>query len=244
MAVKAPPPEEKRGPGRPRTPGKEPLADPRHELFCITYVSNGWKRSAAYANAYGTSGKSAKEGSNRILRRPEIQQRLRYLLRQQGEARVTQAGIQKDAIDGRMWSVIERCMQHEKVETPTHLKGRFYEPCPTCSRKDTESQWCARCKRNQKLFDEWKKFGGVYKFDPRGAVQALLPLGRDRGLYIDKKLIGHMDGDDIIDAMNDKEVRELVRSLATEVGLRVVEARSESSDGSPAEQGPHLQAVS
>lgn len=224
-------------------PGAEPLEDPRREMFCITYIANGWKRSAAYTHGYGTSGKSAKEGSNRLLRRPEVQKRLRFLLRKQGEERVAQAGIQKDAIDGRMWAVAERCMQHEKVETPAHLKGRAYEPCPRCKKEESESNWCARCKRNLKLFEDWQEFGGVYKFDSRGVVQALLPLGRDRGLYIDKKLVGHMDGDDIIDAMNDKEVRELVRSLATEVGLRVVEAGGESPDGSSPEQGPHLQAV-
>jgi hypothetical protein len=235
----------KRPPGRPRIEEKHPLPDPRHELFCITYVRNGWKRAAAYTQSYGSKNtKVAKNGGTRLLRRPDVQNRLRYLLNEEARNRVTTDAIQKDVIDGRMWTVIERCMQHEKIGTPEHLKGRVFRPCAPCKKKQSPAQWCVSCKSNQKLIAEWEEFGGIYKFDPRGAVQALLPLGRDRGLYIDKKLIGHMEGDEIIDSMSDKEVRELVRSLATEVGLRVVEARSEGSDGSATEQDSHLRAVS
>jgi hypothetical protein len=246
MAVAKGKAAEKRGRGRPPTPGKEQLSIPEHELFCLTYIKNGFKRTPAYQHAYGTEkSRNANKLATRLLKRPDIQNRLRYLLREQGKSRVTLDAIQKDAIDGRMWAVIERCMQHEKVETPVHMRARSFKPCAACKKKeDQPSKWCASCKSNQKLIEDWEAFGGVYKFDPRGAVQALLPLGRDRGLYIDKKLVGHMEGDEIIDAMNDEEIRNLIRSLATEVGLRVVEARSESSDGSPTEQGPHLRSVS
>ena len=83
MAVK------KRGPGRPRTPGKYPLDKPQHELFCLTYTKNGFKRGPAYQTAYGTENvRQAEKYATRLLQHPDIQARLRYLVRDQDKHRV------------------------------------------------------------------------------------------------------------------------------------------------------------
>ena len=237
-------PAEPRRTGPPRIHATHPLDDPRHELFVVAYLRNGWNRAVAYTHAYGIEKKkAAQNGANRLLHRSDVQDRLRYLLNEQALNRVTQEAIHKDAIDGRMWSVAERCLQHQKLETPEHLRSRAFTPCASCKNKRPMER-CASCKANRKLIEDWTEFGGIYRFDSGGAVKALLPLGRDRGLYIDKKLVGHMEGDEIIDAMNDKEIRDLVRSLATQVGLRIVEAGSEGASSTSAKPGPHLQSVS
>lgn len=231
--------------GTPKDAGKDPLEDSRHELFCATYIKNGFDRAAAYSEAYNRRGSTKKQlqtQANRLLKNPQVRDRLRYLLKTEADSRVSLGAIQKDAIEGRVWEIVERCMGNKKVSTPKHLKGRVFEPCRACADKEPRS-WCRSCKHNEKLIADWEKFGGIYRFDASGAIKALLPLGTDRGLFIPRKLTGHMEGDEIIDSMSDEEVRLLVRSLASEVGLRVVETRSEGASGAAPEQDPELRAV-
>ena len=159
-----------------------------------------------------------------------------YLNEELAKHRLTRVAITQDSIDTKMWSVANRCLQEERVEVPGHLKGRAFEAC--------DDEACERCKHNLELLEDWQSFGGIYKFDANGSVKALLALGRDRGLYIDRKLVGRMEGDEIVDAMSDPEVRELVRSLCSQVGLRVVEVGGEGASGPPPEQGPKLRSVS
>jgi hypothetical protein len=123
-------------------------------------------------------------------------------------------------VQDRMYEVIERCLQLKKVEEPSGLSNEEILPCAEARNEDCA---CESCEKNRTLLERWREFGGVYKFDPANAVKALHLTGRDFGLYYEKKLTGSLEGDEIVDAATDEELRALVRNLASQVGLRVVE---------------------
>ena len=138
-----------------------------------------------------------------------------------GQSSVVDAGWVQD----RMYHLIESTLQLKKVAVPPQLKALRFTPCDACQRCNPED-YCDACTANSEALDAFREFGGIYKADWPSAVKALHLTGRDFGLYYEKKLIGALEGEKAIDESTTEEVRQFVRSLCSQVGLRVVEARS------------------
>ncbi len=230
-------------PDVPASQGREPLLNVRHERFCWEFAK-GTNGQESYLKVFESDNRNvASTRSCKLLKRRDIVARVRWILDQEGRDRLSKMQISKDAIELGLWEVANRCLQKKRVETPKELRDKDAQLCLDCFER-TPDDWCQACKYNQKLVRDWQNFGGVYTFNPKGVIAALVPLGKERGMFADRKLVGNMEGDELIDSMTDSEVRNLVRSLAGEVGLRVVEAGSEGAPGAQAQPGADVQPVS
>ena len=119
-----------------------------------------------------------------------------------------------------MWRIVERCLQSERVEIPGKLKGRKLETC-VCHDSLINGPACGACKKNEKLLADWMDFGGIYKFDAKSAITALIPLGRDRGLYLDKRIVARTDITDPDDLTADA-LEGALHELADFLGYAVI----------------------
>lgn len=231
-------------PDVPSALGSEPLLNAKHEKFCWAFVKvmHPGKAYMEISGA-GTNPQVARNRARILVKRREVVARIRWLLDQESKDELTKNQITKRSIELGLWEVAERSLQHKKVDTPKELRGQDAMLCPACA-ETTPEAWCEACVHNQKLVRDWQEFGGTYRFDAKGAIPALIALGKERGMFIERKLVGTLEGDELIDSMTDEEVRNLVRSLAGEVGLRVVESGSESSSGAKASTSSDVQSVS
>ena len=231
------------GSGRVKSEGSEPLANLNWEAFCWAFVKK-FSAIDAYLEAFPTNNrKMAASRASSLKNKPVIAARLRWILDEQSRQQLTKSAIVKDSIELGLWEVAGRCMESKRVTLPPELKARSFQPCGACEGEKPKG-WCTSCQENAELLEAWADFGGVYKFDAKGAIAALIPLGKERGMFVERKLVGNLEGDELIDKMTDVEVRNLVRSLAGEVGLRVIETGSESPAGSEAPEGTDVSSVS
>lgn len=222
--------------------GSEPLLNPKHEKFCWTFI-RVMDAGKAWVQVFsGSDERLAKQRGKKLVKRTEVSARIRYLLKQESADELTRSQINKQQIELNLWQVASRCMQKEKAPIPKQLRGRQAKLCAECDGK-TPANWCEACEWNQKLFRDFSELAFNYRFDAKGAISALVPLGKERGMFADRKLVGNLEGDELIDSMTDEEVKGLVRTLAGEVGLRVVEAGGESPAGAEAESGQDVQPV-
>ncbi len=171
--------------------GSIPLRNSRWENFAWLYARHR-HAGRSYGDAFHCEDKIkyCNDKGGLLLKRPQIAERVRYLVDGIDSDRVLAEAIGRDNIDARMWKIAERCMQNERVEIPAKLRGRKFHPCSRCAE---DGDLCKPCQANEALILDWQAFGGIYRFDAKGAVSALIPLGRDRGLYLDKRIVARTD---------------------------------------------------
>ncbi len=170
--------------------GSIPLRNSRWENFSHLYSRYG-NLTRAYGEAFRIEDKPeycAKKGCE-IINRPVVAARVRFLMEALSRDRILSEAIGRDNIDARMWKIVERCMQRERVKTPDELRFKKWQPCELHDKDDA----CEACQANEDLLREWMAFGGIYRFDAKNAIAALIPLGRDRGLYLDKRIVARTD---------------------------------------------------
>ena len=200
--------------------GSIPLRNSRWENFSHLYSRYG-NLTRAYGEAFRIEDKPeycAKKGCE-IINRPVVAARVRFLMEALSRDRILSEAIGKDNIDARMWQVVERCLQRERVEIPAELKGRKFECCAVC--QEGEGPLCEPCQANEALILDWMDFGGIYRFDAKGAIAALVPLGRDRGLYLDRRLVARTDITDPDDLTADA-LEGVLHELADFLGYAVI----------------------
>lgn len=170
------------------------LKNARQEAFCRFYT-NGETPPRAYALA-GFSEKTASEGSSRLLKNPDVSRRVEELLaeKEKAHAQVVQkamenAGVDKEWVMKNLKEVAERSMQHAPVIDREGKQVIIETP-------DGE-------------------IAGAFTFDAKAAVAALVPLGKELGMFVDRKEIRHGKLED----MPDEALDDLIRELAKEAGI-------------------------
>lgn len=155
--------------GQPQAPGSEPLSNPKWEILA-QLTAAGEPGTRAYPAAGFKDGPSNGELARRLLLKPEIRARVDWLVAQ--KASVVQAetakaaenaGIDKGWVMSRLKEVAERCMQHAPV---LDAKGEL-------------------------VMIETKDglMAPAYKFDAKGAVGALVPLGKELGMFVERSIV-------------------------------------------------------
>lgn len=170
------------------------LKNPRYEHFCQLYT-NGEKAPKAYVLA-GFSPNGADRACNRLLKNVEVSERVAELMaeKERLNAQATQkamenAGIDKEWVMRNLKSVAERCMQ---VEPVVNMKG---EQVVVETPEGT--------------------LAAAFTFNAKGAIGALVPLGKEIGMFVERKEVRHGKLED----MPDEALDDLISELAKEAGI-------------------------
>ena len=177
---------------------KNPTAGltPKQEAFCLEYLKCG-NASEAYRKTYDTKGseKTINEKASRLLNGGKIRARLELLQRAVTDAAMQSAAVDKDWVMRRLKIVAERCLQARPV---LDRKG-----APVFTKLE-----------NGKLVP-------AFVFDAAGANRALELLGKEIGMFIEKKEAGK-PGEFGDKAMEEKELRERIKERSVKLGLAKV----------------------
>lgn len=172
------------------------LKNLRHEQFA-QFLVNGDSTQRAYELAYGPS-KGADASGRRLLRNALICERLRELQAIKGakHAEVTgkaieNAGIDKEWVMRNLREVAERCMQAVPVLDMQGKQLMIETPAG--------------------------EVAAAYTFNSKSAVAALIPLGKELGMFVDRKEIRHGKLEDL----NDEQLNQLITEMAKEAGVQV-----------------------
>jgi hypothetical protein len=177
-------------------PGSVPLKSPKHEIFAQLHAG-GEPECRAYTAA-GFKGKDSREGGTRILANPSVKERVGYLLSQRTaviQAETTKAaesaGIDKAWVMSRLKTVAERCLQHEPVLDA----------------------------RGELVMVETKDgiMAPAYRFDSRGAVAALVPLGKELGMFVERSIVQVS----ALETASEEQVDRFIVEAAREVGINL-----------------------
>lgn len=170
------------------------LKNARQEAFCRFYT-NGETPPRAYALA-GFSEKTANEGSSRLLKNPDVSRRVEELLaeKEKVHAKVVQkamenAGIDKEWVMRNLKEVVERCM----------------EVAPVVNQKGEQVV----------VATPEGELRAAFTFNAKGAIGALVPLGKEIGMFVERKEVRHGKLEDLPDAQLD----DLIQELAKEAGI-------------------------
>jgi hypothetical protein len=177
---------------------------PKQRAFVCLMVE-GKTQVEAYRVAYGKaetfSGAACRSQANIVANKPHVKAEIDRM-KAEVVARVRVAAAAKHAISveyimGALHEVAERCLQHRPV-----LDGRGK---PVMVEVNTpEGLVEARA---------------LYTFDAKGAVQALLPLGKQLGMFIDRKEIRTGPLPDKSDAEIDEALTALLSDIALTTGV-------------------------
>jgi hypothetical protein len=184
------------------------LAKQRWEQFAQSIVA-GQSASQAYINA-GFSKQGAAQAAHKLLKHPLIADRITELGRVKRQAEiiaaegrekavlreivqpVVQRNITKEAIRARLWEIVERDMQHVPV------RGRLGQP----------------------VFAEGPdgKLHALYKYNSKGATAALIALGKEEGMFIERKDIPK-DEKPLTVEEADKEIEDYLAEIAAKQAI-------------------------
>lgn len=170
------------------------LKNPRYEHFCQLYT-NGEKAPKAYVLA-GFSPNGADRCCNRLLKKDEVSARVSELMaeREKVNAQCTQkamenAGVDKEWVMKNLKEVAERSMQHVPVRDREGAQVMVETPDGDVA--------------------------AAFTFDAKAAVAALVPLGKELGMFVDRKEIRHGKLEDLTEDQLDQVISE----LSKEVGI-------------------------
>ncbi|MGE4072726.1 MAG: terminase small subunit [Lysobacterales bacterium] len=170
------------------------LKNAKHEHFC-QLISDGATETKAAVLA-GFSERSAPQQASRLLKNDEIRERVAELRaeKEQFHAKAVQramenAGIDKEWVMRNLKEVVERCME---VAPVVNQKGEQVVV------ETPEGELRA-----------------AFTFNAKGAIGALVPLGKEIGMFVERKEVRHGKLEDLPDAQLD----DLIRELATEAGI-------------------------
>lgn len=154
--------------GQEPSDGSKPLASPKREVFCQLFAA-GETRGRAYEVAGFTSRTPEKAGSD-LLKKPEVAARVAALvaakastIQSETTKAAENAGIDKTWVMSRLKEVAERCLQNAPV---LDAKGELVMV-------ETKDGLMAP----------------AYKFDSKGAVGALVPLGKELGMFVERSIV-------------------------------------------------------
>lgn len=200
-----------RGPGAKDSAG---LTAKQRAFVCL--IAEGKTQAEAYRTAYGkpeTFPDNAARTQGCILAgRPAVKAEIERM-KAEITARVRVAAAAKHAVTvsyvmGALHEVAERCMQHRPV-----LDGRGNPVMVNVKSPDGEVEVRA-----------------LYTFDAKGAVGALLPLGKQLGMFIDRKEIRTGPLPDKSDAEVDEAISALLADLSAATGQDTVTLLRELND--------------
>lgn len=175
--------------------GSKPLKSPKHELFAQLHAA-GEPECRAYEMAGFASKKGSRASSARLLATANVRGRVDYLLSLRTatiQAETTKAaknaGIDKEWVMKNLREVAERCMQAVPV---FDAKGdRVMVETP-----DGE-------------------VAPAFTFNAKGAVSALVPLGKEIGMFVERKEVLHGQ----LEGMTDDQLDVLIQQRMEELGL-------------------------
>lgn len=136
------------------------LANSKWEKFCVDVVA-GKTLVDAFVGA-GYAEKNAYSAAPRLFKHPKITERIAELKDKVEAVFVERCSVSKEWVVKNLQEVAERCMQHEPVL-------RNGAPVMIESEDGTLS--------------------AVYKFDSAGANKSLELIGKELGMFVDKKEI-------------------------------------------------------
>ncbi len=170
------------------------LENNRWELFC-QYHAKG-EMAARAAKMAGFTERSSEATASRLLRNHKIAARMDELRAEQlsSHTEATKKIIEDVMVDKAyvmrsLKSVAERCMQTEPI---LDMDGGV-------------------------VFVETPDglMAPAYSFDSRGAVAALVPLGKELGMFVDRKEVLHGKLED----MSEHQLDAIINQLSTELGI-------------------------
>jgi hypothetical protein len=194
------------GGGTPQKVGSKDGAGltPKQRAF-VCLVVEGKSQIEAYRVAYGKpetfSGAACRSQASIVANKPHVKAEIDRM-KAEIVARVRVAAAAKHAISveyviGALHEVAERCLQHRPV-----LDGKGKPVLVEVNTPDGAVE--ARA---------------LYTFDAKGAVQALVPLGKQLGMFIDRKEIRTGPLPDKSDAEIDEALTALLSDIALTTGL-------------------------
>lgn len=180
---------------------------PKQRAF-VCLIAEGKTQADAYRGAYGkpetypTSAAAVR--GHAVASQPAVRAEIDRM-KAEITARVRVAAAAKHAVTvsyvmGALHEVAERCMQHRPV-----LDGRGNPVMVNVKSPEGEVEVRA-----------------LYTFDAKGAVGALLPLGKQLGMFIDRKEIRTGPLPDKSDAEVDEAISALLSDLSAATGLDTV----------------------
>jgi phage terminase small subunit len=167
----------------------------QQDAFCVEYVRNGGQRNAAYRASYNTKANdtTVKGEVLKLLDNPAVLKRIGDLQREVTEKMVDKAVVDKTWIDTRLKRVVERCMQASPVF------DRSGNPVLQVT--------------------EDGQLAAVYAFDAKSATRALELLGKDIGMFVERKETGRPGEFDKLETMSKEELRRRAQEKAVRLGL-------------------------
>lgn len=185
----------------------------------VMLVVEGKSQADAYREAFGKPAtypdNAARTRGNAVASKPHVRAELDKL-KAEITARVRVAAAAKHAISvqyvmSALHEVAERCMQHRPV-----LDGRGKPVMVNVTSPSGEVEVRA-----------------LYTFDAKGAVGALLPLGKQLGMFVDRKEIRTGPLPDKTDAEIDESITQLLGDLAAATGQDVATLLNGAGIASP-----------
>jgi phage terminase small subunit len=162
------------------------LANSKWEKFCVDVVAGKTLVDAFVAAGYAE--KNAYSAAPRLFKHPKITERIAELKDKVEKVFVEKCSINKEWVVKNLQEVAERCMQHEPV---------LRNGAPVMVETETG------------------ELAAVYKFDSAGANRSLELIGKEFGMFVDKKEIKMS----VLSDTSDEQLDAIIAEAAQEVGV-------------------------